>query len=258
VVSRAAGPAPAQVVIEATGLRKSYGTITAVDGVDIKIRAGEISAIVGDNGAGKSTLVRMLCGATHPDAGEIRIDGEPVQLHDPLTARKLGIETVFQDLALVPNRDVVANLFLSREIYFDGPLAPLRILNRGAMRRSAEQHVSALGVNIPRLTGVPIERLSGGQRQAVAVARAAVWARRVMFMDEPTAALGIREAEQVLKLARRIADGGVGIVLISHILPHVMQLADRVFVMRHGRIVAELTEEISSEKLIGLIVGMEV
>jgi ABC-type sugar transport system ATPase subunit len=246
------------VVIEALGLRKSFGTITAVEGVDISIRAGEISAIVGDNGAGKSTLVKMLCGATTPDSGEIRIDGQPVQLRDPLTARKLGIETVFQDLALAPNRDVVENLFLSRELYHGGPLAPLRILNRAAMRHAAEQHVSALGVNIPRLTGVPIGRMSGGQRQAVAVARAAVWATRVMFMDEPTAALGIRESGQVLKLARRIADRGVGIVLISHILPHVMELADRVFVMRHGRIVAELTEEISSEKLIGLIVGMEV
>ena len=246
-----------EVVIEARGLRKAYGTITAVDGVDIQIRAGEITAVVGDNGAGKSTLIKMLCGAITPDAGEIWVKGQKVHLRNPLAARQLGIETVFQDLALVPNRDVVSNLYLSREICHGGLLAPFHILDMAEMRSTAQRHIAGLQVNIPRLTGVPIGRMSGGQRQAVAVARAAMWATKVMFMDEPTAALGVRESSQVLKLARSIARRGLGVVMISHILPHVMELADRVFVMRQGRMVAELTEDISSERLVGLIVGVD-
>jgi ABC-type sugar transport system ATPase subunit len=246
-----------EVVLKGEGLRKRYGTVTAVDDVDIEIRAGEITAVVGDNGAGKSTLVKMLCGAVRPDAGQIYVGGERVSLRNPLAAREWGIEVVFQDLALAPNRDVVANLFLGREAVRTGVLKPLGVLDRPAMRRRASEQIGSLGVNIPRLTGIPISHLSGGQRQAVAVARAAFWATRAMLMDEPTAALGVRESMQVLKLARSVADRGLAVVLISHILPHVMELADRVFVMRHGRCVAELTEDISSERLVRLIVGVD-
>ena len=199
----------------------------------------------------------MLCGAVRPDAGEIYIGGERVVLRTPLVARERGIETVFQDLALAPNRDVVANLFLGRETVHGGVWRPLGVLDRRAMRRRAREQLAALEVNVPRLTGVPIAHLSGGQRQAVAVARAAFWARRAMLMDEPTAALGVRESTQVLKLARSIADRGLAVVVISHILPHVMELADRIVVMRHGRKVAEITEEISSERLVRLIVGID-
>jgi fructose transport system ATP-binding protein len=250
-------PARGEVVLRAVGLRKRYGTITAVDNVDLEIRAGEITAVVGDNGAGKSTLVKMLCGAVRPDAGEIYIGGERVVLRTPLAARERGIETVFQDLALAPNRDVVANLFLGRETVRQGVLRPLGLLDRAGMRRQAREQLSALQVNVPRLTGLPIANLSGGQRQAVAVARAAFWARRAMLMDEPTAALGLREATQVLKLARSVADRGLAVVVISHILPHVMELADRIIVMRHGRKVAEMSEDISSERLVRLIVGID-
>ena len=246
-----------EIVLRGEGLRKRYGTITAVDDVDIEIRAGEITAVVGDNGAGKSTLVKMLCGAVRPDAGEISIEGERVVLRNPLAARERGIEVVFQDLALAPNRDVVANLFLGREAVREGVLRPLGVLDRSGMRRRATAQLGSLGVNIPRLTGIPISHLSGGQRQAVAVARAAFWATRAMLMDEPTAALGVRESMQVLKLARSVADRGLAVVLVSHILPHVMELADRVFVMRQGRCVAELTEDISSERLVRLIVGVD-
>ena len=246
-----------EVVVRAVGLRKRYGTITAVDDVDIEIRAGEITAVVGDNGAGKSTLVKMLCGAVRPDAGEIYIGEERVVLRTPLAARERGVETVFQDLALVPNRDVVANLFLGRETVRQGVWRPLGILDRAGMRRQAREQLSSLQVNVPRLTGLPIAHLSGGQRQAVAVARAAFWAKRAMLMDEPTAALGIREATQVLKLARSVADRGLAVVVISHILPHVMELADRIIVMRHGRKVAEMSEDISSERLVRLIVGID-
>ncbi len=246
-----------EVVVRAVGLRKRYGTITAVDDVDIEIRAGEITAVVGDNGAGKSTLVKMLCGAVRPDAGEIYIGEERVVLRTPLAARERGVETVFQDLALVPNRDVVANLFLGRETVRQGVWRPLGILDRAGMRRQAREQLASLQVNVPRLTGLPIAHLSGGQRQAVAVARAAFWAKRAMLMDEPTAALGIREATQVLKLARSVADRGLAVVVISHILPHVMELADRIIVMRHGRKVAEMSEDISSERLVRLIVGID-
>lgn len=246
-----------ELVIEGRGLRKAFGTITAVENVDIEIRSGEITAIVGDNGAGKSTLVKMLCGAVTPDHGEIYVVGRRVVLRNSLIARELGIETVFQDLALAPNRDVIANLFLGREMCRTGVLGRFGVLDRARMRERAKEQLADLGVNIPRIDGVPIARMSGGQRQAVAVARAAFWASRAMLMDEPTAALGLRESAQVLRLARSIADRGLAVVLISHILPHVMELADRVIVMRHGRAVAELTEDISSERLVGLIVGVD-
>lgn len=246
-----------RVVLEGRGLRKAYGPITAVDGVDLTVRAGEITAIVGDNGAGKSTLVKMLAGAVEPDAGQILVDGSPAALRSPHDAREHGIETIFQDLALAPNRDVVANLFLGRELMLPGPLGVLGVLDRAEMRRRAAEQVRSLGIDIPRITGHPIGRMSGGQRQSVAVARAAHWARTAMLMDEPTAALGVRESRKVLALARHVADQGLAVVLISHILPHVMELADRVIVMRHGSKVAELTEDITSDRLVALIVGVD-
>jgi len=245
------------VVIEGRNLRKTYGTVTALDGVDVKIRAGEICAIVGDNGAGKTTLIKILAGAIQPDAGETLVLGRRVTLRSPLDARDLGIETVFQDLALLPTGDVVTNLFLNREICHGGAFSMFKVMNQRAMRRLAAERLSSLGVNIPKLTGIPIARMSGGQRQAVAVGRAAFWATRAIFMDEPTAALGVRESTRVLRLARSIADQGLAVVLISHILPHVMEYADRVIVMRHGLKVAELTEDISTEQLVRLIVGID-
>jgi fructose transport system ATP-binding protein len=245
-------------VLEAVGLHKRFGTIVAVKNVDLQLRAGEITAIVGDNGAGKSTLMKMLCGVVRPDSGEIRVGQQNVVLRTPIDARTHGIETVFQDLALAPNRDVVANLFLGRETVRGGFWKPFDVLDRRAMRQEAQEQLASLQVNVPRLTGVPIAHLSGGQRQAVAVARAALWATRVMLMDEPTAALGVREATQVLKLARSIAARGIAVAVVSHILPHVMELADRIVVVRHGEKVAEITEEISSEALVRLIVGLDV
>ena len=251
-------PAPERpVVLEGRGLRKTYGPITAVDGVDLRIHAGEITAIVGDNGAGKSTLVKMFAGAVVPDSGQILVEGRPVNLRNPSDARGVGIETVFQDLALAPNRDVVQNLFLGRELLKGGPLRAAGVLDKAEMRRRADDQVKALGINIAHLSGYPIGRMSGGQRQAIAVARGAYWARTAMLMDEPTAALGLRESRKVLSLARQIADRGLAVVLISHILPHVMELADRVVVMRHGQKVAELTDDISSDRLVAMIVGVD-
>jgi simple sugar transport system ATP-binding protein len=245
------------VVLRGTGLSKSYGTVTALDGVDVEIRAGEITAIVGDNGAGKSTLIKILSGATRPDSGTIEFAGRPVSLGSPVAARSLGIETVYQDLALAPNRDVVENLFLGRELCRGGVLTPLRVLDRRGMRRRAESQIAELEVDVPRISGIPIGRMSGGQRQAIAIARAAFWAQRVMFMDEPTAALGVRESGAVLRLAKRVADRGLAVVLISHVMPHVTELADRVVVLRHGRLVAQIEGQVTTERLVGLIVGVD-
>jgi simple sugar transport system ATP-binding protein len=247
----------ADVILRGTGLSKSYGTVTALDGVDVEIRAGEITAIVGDNGAGKSTLIKILSGATRPDAGTIEFAGRQVSLGSPTAARSLGIETVYQDLALAPNRDVVENLFLGRELCRGGVLAPLCLLDRRGMRRRAESQIAELEVHVPRISGIPIGRMSGGQRQAIAIARAAFWASRVMFMDEPTAALGVRESGAVLRLAKRVAERGLAVVLISHVMPHVTELADRIIVLRHGRLVAQIEGQVSTERLVGLIVGVD-
>ena len=248
-----------RVVLHTRGLVKRYGSITAVDGVDLDIYAGEILAIVGDNGAGKSTMIKMLCGAVQPDSGELYLEGREGHVHlgTPHAARALGIETVFQDLALAPNRDVVSNLFLGREVYVGGLLSPLRILNTREMKRRATQQLATLRINLPGLSGFELGQMSGGQRQSVAIARAAFWASRVLLMDEPTAALGVRESGAVLRLARSVADAGVAVVMVSHVLPHVMELADRVVVMRGGRKVAEITENIEQDRLISLIVGAE-
>jgi fructose transport system ATP-binding protein len=261
-MSSTSPPQPAngrRVVLHTRQIGKKYGSITAVEDVDIDIHAGEILAIVGDNGAGKSTLIKMLCGAVQPDSGELYLEGQDghVHLRSPHVAREKGIETVFQDLALAPNRDVVSNLFLGREVYYGGVLAPLRILNRREMKRRAKEQLAALRINLPGLSGFELGQMSGGQRQSVAIARAAFWASRVLLMDEPTAALGVRESGAVLALARSVADAGVAVVMVSHVLPHVMELADRVVVMRGGRKVAELSENIEQDRLISLIVGAE-
>jgi simple sugar transport system ATP-binding protein len=245
-----------QVVLRGRGLSKSYGSIQALDGVYIDIYKGEILAIVGDNGAGKSTLVKILTGVTKADTGRMEVNGRDVVFDSPRAAREIGIEAVFQDLALCPNRDVVANLFLGRETLKPGIAGRLGVLDRKRMAARTAQHLKDLDVRIPHITGVPMGRLSGGQRQSVAVARSSFWASLVLFMDEPTAALGVKEARAVLRLARRVAQAGVSVVLISHMLPHVTELADRVMVLRHGRKVAELTEDIATDRLVELIVGV--
>jgi simple sugar transport system ATP-binding protein len=242
-------------VLVGRGLSKFYGPVTALDDVSIEIFPGEILAIVGDNGAGKSTLVKTLSGAIIPDAGDVLIDGSKVRLDSPQRARQHGIETVYQDLALAPNRDVVQNLYLGREICHGGVLAPLGILNTREMRRVADKHLRELEVGLPRVTGLPIGQMSGGQRQCVAVARAAFWSSKVMFMDEPTAALGVRESEAVLRLIRRVAEAGTAVAIISHAIPHVVSLADRIVVLRQGRKAADLRGSVSVEDVVNLIVG---
>jgi ABC-type sugar transport system ATPase subunit len=236
-------------------ISKYYGPVTALENVDLEIFPGEVVAIVGDNGAGKSTLVKILSGAVAPDSGEIEINGESVWLDSPQKARQHGIETVYQDLALAPNRDVVQNLYIGREICIGGILKPLQLLNNSRMRRTAEIHLKELEVKLPRISGIPIGQMSGGQRQCVAVARSAFWSSKVMFMDEPTAALGVRESEAVLRLIRRVAENGTAVALVSHAIPHVVSLADRIVVLRHGKNAADLTGVTSVEEVVNLIVG---
>ena len=246
------GPA----LIQARGLTKYYGTIVASEGVDFDLGHGEIVAIVGDNGAGKSTLVKMISGAVTPDAGEIHVEGEPATIRSPIEARGYGIETIYQDLAMPSNLDVVTNIYLGRERRRRGPLGWLGVIDRKGMRNDVGSHLTDLSINIPKLSGTPVESLSGGQRQSVAIARAMVWASKVLIMDEPTAALGVKQSAAVLDIARRIRNRGISVVIISHILPHVLELADRIVVMRHGRKVADLPAgELDEQQLIELIVG---
>jgi len=232
-----------QPVLEAHGLVKRYGSVTALDGAEFDLYPGEVLAVIGDNGAGKSTLIKALSGAIIPDAGEIRIDGEPVHLHSPLDARKFGIETVYQDLAVAPALDVATNLFLGRERRKSGVLGKLfRTLDRRGMRADARRSLDELGIRIGSVQQ-PVETLSGGQRQSVAVARAAAFGTRLIIMDEPTAALGVRESGMVLDLIRRIRDRGLPVVLISHNMPQVFEIADRIHVHRLGRRIAVVRPE---------------
>jgi fructose transport system ATP-binding protein len=245
-------------VLEGKRLSKRYGGVVALDGVNLKIRAGELLGLIGDNGAGKSTLAGILCGAIKPDEGDILHRGERIEFNGPLDARIRGIETVYQDLALARVLDVTANLFLGRELVYPVPLGPLRFRRDRAMAREATARLLELEIVLPAVRGKAVERLSGGQRQAVAIARAAAWATDVLFMDEPTAALGVRQSAAVLNLARRLVERGTGVVLITHTLPYVMEFADRVVVLRHGRKVADLNKgQATAEGLVSLITGLD-
>lgn len=242
-------------LISARGLTKRYGSLVATDSVDLDIRRGEIVAIVGDNGAGKSTLVKMISGAVIPDAGTIQIDGRAATIRNPLDAHDYGIETIYQDLAMAQNLDVITNVYLGRELRRRGVLGLFGVVDRRRMKEEASEHLSQLRINIPNLTA-PVESLSGGQRQSVAIARAMVWASRLVIMDEPTAALGASQSAAVLEIVKAVRERGTSVLIISHILPHVLELADRVVVMRHGRKVADLPSgQVGEHDLIELIIG---
>ena len=229
-------------LLEARGLVKRYGQVVALNGADFDLYPREIVAIIGDNGAGKSTLIKALSGAIQSDEGEILLDGEPVHFRSPRDARRAGIETVYQDLAVAPSLDIASNIFLGREMRRRGPLGAVRLLDKPAMRREATRHFSELKIGVQSI-GQAVENLSGGQRQGVAVARAAAWAQRLVIMDEPTAALGVKETRQVLDLVLRVRERGLPVILISHDMPHVFELADRIQIMRLGRRVAVVTPQ---------------
>jgi fructose transport system ATP-binding protein len=233
-------PAATELVMEARGLVKRYGHVTALDHSDFELRAGEILAVIGDNGAGKSSLIKVLSGALIPDAGEIFLDGKPVRFRTPLDARRAGIETVYQDLAIAPALSIAENLFLGREPRRPGVLGSVfRMLDKRRMLDESAAAMRDLNITVASVRQ-PVESLSGGQRQGVAVARSAAFARHVVIMDEPTAALGVKQSATVLDLIRRVRDRGLSVVLISHDMPHVFEIADRIHVARLGKRVAVL------------------
>jgi fructose transport system ATP-binding protein len=223
-------------VLQARNLVKRYGRVTALNHADFDLMPREILAVIGDNGAGKSSLIKALAGAIVPDEGEILLDGNVVHFRSPIGARKAGIETVFQNLALSPSLSIADNLFLGRERRSPGLWGSVfRTLDQRGMRTEARQALSALGLTTIQNINQTVETLSGGQRQGVAVARAAAFATRVIIMDEPTAALGVKESRKVLELILEVRNKGLPVVLISHNMPHVFEVADRIHIHRLGR-----------------------
>ena len=239
--SLASEPTP---ILEARRLVKTYGRVVGLDGVSLKLFPGEVLAIIGDNGAGKSTLIKCLTGAEIPDEGELFLEGKPVSFKRPQDARSLGIETVYQNLAVSPALDVASNLYLGRELRRKGIAGSVfRMLDTKGMRATAKAELSSLGISTLQDVTVPVENLSGGQRQAVAVARAAAFGSKVVVLDEPTAALGVRESNQVLQLIRDLRERGLPVILISHNMPHVFDVADRIHIQRLGKKAATITPQ---------------
>jgi fructose transport system ATP-binding protein len=223
-------------VLEARSITKRYGRVTAIEDSDLQLYPGEILAVIGDNGAGKSSLIKALSGAIVPDSGDIYLDGQQVNFRTPMDARAAGIETVYQTLAVAPGLDIADNLFLGREERKPGILGSLfRMLDKSHMRAEAKRHMNELGVATLQNIGQAVESLSGGQRQAVAVARSAAFGSKVVILDEPTAALGVKEGNRVLQLIRDVRDKGLPVILISHNMPHVFEIADRIHIQRLGR-----------------------
>jgi fructose transport system ATP-binding protein len=226
-------------VIQAKNLVKRYGRVTAISGSDLELYPGEILAVIGDNGAGKSSLIKAISGALVPDSGEIYLEGKLVHFRTPMDARAAGIETVYQTLAVAPGLDIADNIFLGREERKAGLLGSVfRMLDRKHMRSEAERHMQELGIATLQNIGQAVESLSGGQRQGVAVARSAAFGSKVVILDEPTAALGVKEGNRVLQLIRDVRDRGLPVILISHNMPHVYEVADRIHIQRLGRRVA--------------------
>jgi ABC-type sugar transport system ATPase subunit len=245
-------------VVSVRAVTKHFGSIQALRGVDLDIFPGEVVGLVGDNGAGKSTLVNIISGALQPNSGTIFLDGKRVAFSSPLEARKAGIETVYQDLSLAPDLSVWANIFLGRELKLNGPLGWLGWLDRKAMASEAERDLERTRIRIASVHALA-GRLSGGQRQAIAVARAVAWGSRVVLMDEPTAALGIEQQERVAELVASVASQGVPVLLISHNLPQVHRICDRVAVLFQGKVVANLRPaESTVEEIVSWITGASV
>jgi simple sugar transport system ATP-binding protein len=249
------GPRDGVPILEARDIVKTYGHVRALEGANFSVFPGEVVALIGDNGAGKSTLTQVISGVISPDSGELLFEGRPVHIGSPAAAQQLGIETVFQDLALAPDLDGAANVYMGRELMKPGILGKLGVLDKRAMKVGAETAFKDLGVAV-KDADAAVAYLSGGQRQGVAVARAASWASRVIIMDEPTAALGVVQTENVLNVIRRVRDNGVAVVLISHNMPDVIKVADRIEVLRLGKRVAVFRrDEATLESLVGAMTG---
>ena len=245
----------AEPVLEGRNLVKNFGKVRALRGANFTVYPQEIVALIGDNGAGKSTLVKTLVGVHPPDSGEIRFEGKPVAIHTPQESRALGIETVYQDLALAAEVDPAANMFLGRELTRPGVLGKLGFLDKGEMRKRSDAAFRDLGVRIQD-TGARVANMSGGQRQGIAICRAVTWAKKVVFMDEPTAALGVVQTRNVLDQIKRVREHGLSVVLISHNMPEVFEVADRIEVLRLGARVARLRpKDVSMEDAVSAMTG---
>ena len=242
--------------LEIRSVSKAFGAVRALTNVSLTLDRGEILGLLGDNGAGKTTLVRCISGSLLPDSGELLVDGAPVQITSPHVARSLGIETVYQDLALVAGMHVAENLFLNREVTTRWPLAgQLGWLNKRRMYAQAKEILEQLRIRVPSVTQ-PIESLSGGQRQAVAVGRAVAWGRHIVLLDEPAAALGVEQSRLVLDLVRTLADRGVAVLLISHNMQHIVETCHRAVVLRHGGKVGDVQiRDVTARDLVDLITG---
>lgn len=249
--------APAVAALEVRDIHKSFGAVRAARGISFEVRRGEVLGLLGDNGAGKSTIVGCIAGSQQPDSGSIRVDGEEVVIHNPQVAHELGIQTVFQDLALVDALDISTNMFLNREILKPRPWRWLRWVDRGRMHQETQQILERLHININSVRQ-PMSELSGGQRQAVAVGRAATWGKQIILLDEPAAALGVEQTALVLDLIRRLRKEGMAVLLISHNMHDVLEVCDRVVVLRHGTKVAQLDdlEGVTTRGLVDLITGV--
>jgi ABC-type sugar transport system ATPase subunit len=248
-----------QMVLEAQAVAKSFGSVVALEGASLGLPGGRVTALVGDNGAGKSTLVKILSGVLHADGGRLFIDGREVELRDPHVAREHGIHTAFQDLALVGSLSSVENMFLGAELRVSVGRFTTPWLDRKSMRREAEQALNRLGITTVADVATRIEKLSGGQRQSVAIARAVRERARVVIFDEPTAALGVAQSAQVLALIGRLREAGTAVLIVSHNLREVFEVSDRVVVLRLGRVVAEFeTSVVSEEDVVAAIVGARV
>jgi fructose transport system ATP-binding protein len=235
---------PGQTILSARGLVKTYGKVIGLDGVDLDLFPGEVLAVIGDNGAGKSTLIKALTGAVIPDSGQVYLDGQQIHFKGPQDARHAGIETVYQTLAVAPALDIAANMFLGRERRRTGPLgSALRMLDKKGMKEDAGKAMANLGIATVQNMSQAVETLSGGQRQAVAVARAATFATKFVVLDEPTAALGVKETGQVLNLIKQIKDKGLPVILISHNMPNVFEVADRIHIARLGGCAGVITPQ---------------
>ena len=246
-----------QPILQGRGLTKRYGRVTAMENCDFELMSGEILAVIGDNGAGKSTLIKALSGAIQPDSGEILLEGQPVSFNSPIHAREHGIETVYQTLAMSPALSIADNMFMGREILKPGFMGKfLRQLDKKQMRDIAREKLSELGLMTIQNISQKVETLSGGQRQGVAVARAAAFGSNVVILDEPTAALGVKEGRRVLELIQEVKSRGIPIILISHNMPHVFEVADRIHVHRLGKRLCVLNpKDISMSDAVALMTG---
>jgi D-xylose transport system ATP-binding protein len=255
MTAHALDPAPpvgagSEPILSLRGIQKSFGAVHVLQGVDIDVRRGQVTALVGDNGAGKSTLIKGIAGIHGFDAGEYLFEGHPVKVHGPRDANALGIEVVYQDLALCDNLDVVHNMFLGREV------EKTRVLDEDTMERRARETLDGLSVRTLQSVRTKVASLSGGQRQTVAIARAALWNSKLVILDEPTAALGVAQTEQVLRLVRRLADNGLAVILISHNLNDVFEVADDIAVLYLGEMVAQVRkDDVTSNQVVELITG---